>query len=122
VISYDALGERLKLLTTTAANIEAMWEQVKDLPDDSEENAKKKLDVMQAHFVMMGRRAEVMVWREWIERWPHIELAAQLPTERNTVRHDAVPDTKTEAQGWRERERTHRGNADTLSAALPNLR
>ncbi len=121
MISYDVIGERLKLLQTTQANIAQQWEAVKDLPEDVEENVKQKMDVQTAFAVMQGRIQECRVWREWIERWPRIELAAQLPTEGNTLRHDSIADAKTETQGWKERERTHRGNADQLSAALPDL-
>lgn len=121
MISYDVIGERLKILQTTQANIAQQWEAVKDLPEDVEENVKRKFDVQNAYAVMEGRILECRVWREWIERWPRIELAAQLPTERNTLKHGAISEGKTEAQGRRERERTHRGNADQLSAALPDL-
>lgn len=121
MISYDVIGERLKILQTTQANIAKQWEAIKDLPEDVEANITQKMDVQMAHAVMQGRILECRVWREWIENWPRIEMAAQLPTERNTLKHDAIPEAKTEAQGKHEREQTHRSNADQLSAALPDL-
>ena len=120
MISYDALTERHHQLKLHLDEAEAAWKQCEDLPE-TQENMILQIRTMAALNVWKGRILECELWMQWVERWPRIERAADLPTERNMLTHGAVPDTKTEAQGWRERERTHRGNADQLSAALPDL-
>lgn len=119
MMSYGALRTRWKLLQTRHHEIEEAWKALEGLPDDDENNL-KRVQAMAALQVSKGRILEVELWQEWGERWPHIERADQLPTERNTVHHGAEPDTKTEWQGKRDRERLHRGNADQLLAALPD--
>jgi hypothetical protein len=120
MISYGAIRARQTVLTKNYNLIDAEWQKVKDLPDD-EQTYPRKLEIMGALHVMKGRLLECEVWLEWGEKFPHIERPDQLPTEGNMLRHDAISDIQTEAQAFREREALHRGNADQLSASLPDL-
>lgn len=120
MISQGALAERHHMLTLNLRKAEEAWTQVAGLPE-TEENMVLQIRTMAALNTWKGRLLECELWQQWEERWPRIERAEDLPTERNTLRHDSIPEGTTEAQGWRERERTHRGNADQLSAALPDL-
>lgn len=121
MISHGAIMARLAVIDSRHHQLEQVWEQVKDLPDEVEANVARKTETMAALYVSLGRIQECKVWLEWGEKFPHVERADQMPTEGNMLRHDAISDKQTEGQAWREREITHRGNADQLSAALPDL-
>ena len=121
MIAYGTINARLKVLNDRHNEIDAMWQSVKDLPEDVEDNMRRKFQTMAALQISKGRILECQVWLEWADRWPDIERPDQLPTEGNMMSHDAIPDKKTEKQAKRERELVHRGNADQLAAALPDL-
>lgn len=120
MISYGQIKARLMVLRKKHGLIDAEWNVVKEL-EETPENMQRKFAVMAALQVSHGRILECQVWQEWGERWPHIERPEQLPTERNTLRHDAISDAQTEEQAHHDREGLHRGNADQLSAGLPDL-